>query len=49
VQIPRLASLAGGDSGVIPSEVEGSALTAPEDDAEDDADTPIDGVPATTG
>jgi hypothetical protein len=45
------------DSGaavVIPSErqrVEGSALTSPTADSEakDDADTPIDGVPATTG
>jgi hypothetical protein len=52
VQIPRLAPLARDDSSVIPSEVEGSAPTSPGtlNDAEedDDADTPIDGVPATT-
>jgi len=41
------------EGAVIPSAVEGSALTSPDrEDAEtedDDADTPIDGVPATTG
>jgi len=41
------------EKAVIPSEVEGSALAAPARDDEaaedDDADTPIDGVPATTG